>query len=195
MTSTKIFKDIDVLKYSIVDMEDENVKEILERYKKQIVVLPEANYTDDILYIPEFAIKFDDIVCKEHVNIDFKYILGLNNRIFVLIQSCFCGRNTKEFNLSTDINTLKKLKLVKDEDGDDLLVIPEIEMPMDNLIDCKYINEYRIKSSWLVSVYIKLQEIFKKDDKEDVDVTISNTEDETFHISDAVSNIVSNFCN
>ena len=158
METTQLFKDSEVLLFSDIDDNDVEIKHLLDKYKKQIVILPEANYFNNDLYIPEMAINFTSVLINDHIIHEIKYIVSLNNRKFLLYYSCFCGKNTKEFN-TNDISCFEKLKLIRDDKNDYLLIIPEIVLTSENFKSAKYIKEYIIKKKWIASIYIKISEI------------------------------------
>lgn len=186
-----LFETLSCINYSQIDMEDNEVKFLMQRYKKQILVLPQSNYTPNTLYIPEMEIKFKDIVFRNNIHVEFKYLISINGRKFLLMQSCFCGKKGKDFKPDTPMETLDKIRLVKDKEGDeDLVVVPEVELTIDNIKTGKYVKEYRVKNSWLVSVYMKLQEI-----KNEVDEQIEKSEENDVYSDVAkADDVVEKFC-
>lgn len=146
------------------DLTTSDVKYFTDRYKHKIVRLPKENYTDTFIYIPEMSINFNDIVFTNHTHYDFKYILTFNDRLFILSHTCFCGKRSEEFNSEYSQADLDRIKLVKDG-KDEFVIVPEIELSIDDIIQGRYTRDFRVKSSWLVCLMMKLVEIKPEDDK------------------------------
>jgi hypothetical protein len=190
---SELFNETEFIGYSgKIDLDDPDVKYYMNLFKRKIIILPDANYTKDFIYIPEVAIKFTDVVFTNHLHVDFKYLVRINNRNFILSQSCFCGKRTDNFKADTPEDQIKRIKLWVDDKGDEYIIVPETKFTIQDIKTNQYIKEYRVKHSWLVCLLMKLIEV-----KPEENEIIKDSEDESEKISDIISTdgIVDKFCN
>jgi hypothetical protein len=183
-----LFDKINAICYNpIVNHDDKNLIYYLNRYKHNLVVLPQQNYQYDRIYIPEMSIPYENLVFTNHMQVHFKYILTFNERQFILSHSCFCGKMDKNFKPEFPEDQVGKLKLFKDDKEMKFIIVPETELDIETLKTGKHAKEYILRGKWLICSLMKLKEI---DDEEIANEEEGTDKDMVYSKDESVENFI-----